>query len=243
MAIANILMINYNRDMPNLLTQTERDVILVHALFGILCGVVLLIPFHLAIGMRIFILVAVYNLLIPFLGFWRKDRQVLELWAFCLVLSMFQVFPDWFLSAQLGVLVFPADGFPRIGAVSGYMAGLWTIPMFMIIFFGQSIQARFSKTAALFAVGLASLAVFGGSEAIMWALPSWYARNVHMIGHVAYYILIPEVLLGVSGYLCHAFVSTRGLTAHIAGAFGIMTFYLGNAAWFYFFFERILWGG
>lgn len=228
--------------MPASLTKIERDVILAHALFGILCGAMLLIPANLAIGIRIFILVAMYNLLIPCLGFWRKDRQVLELWAFCLILSMFQVFPDWFLSAQLGVLVFPADGFPRIGAVSGYMAGLWTIPMFMIIFLGQSIQARFSKPAALLAVGLASLAVFGSSEAIMWALPSWYARNVHMIGHVACYILIPEILLGVSAYLCHAYVSTRGPAAHVAGAFSVMTFYLGNAAWFYFFFERILWG-
>lgn len=228
--------------MLSSLTKTERDMIGVHAFFGILCGAVLLMPGTLAIGMRLFILVALYNLLIPSLGFWRKDRQWVSLWVFCLILSVFQVFPDWFLAAQLGVLVFPPDGFPKVGAVSGYMAGLWTIPMFMIIFLGLRIQERFSQAAALLSVGIASLAVFGSSEALMWALPSWYARDVHMIGHVAYYILIPEVLLGVSAYLCYAFVSRSSFLAKLAGAFAVTVFYLGNAAWFYFIFERILWG-
>jgi hypothetical protein len=45
---------------------------------------------------------------------------------------MLQIWPDWFLSAQLEILVFPEDGLFKIGTVSGYMLFLWAIPFFII---------------------------------------------------------------------------------------------------------------
>ena len=153
---------------------------------------------------------------------------------------MFQVFPDWFLSAQLDILVFPDDGCFKIGTVSGYMAGLWTIPLFVIIFLGQRMSSRSSEAATWFSVAAASLIIFGGSEAFLWRLPSWYAKNVFMIGHIAVYILIPEIILGLSAYACFQAVKGKPLWIIIPSAFSVMLLYLGSASFFYFLIEKII---
>jgi hypothetical protein len=222
------------------MNRSEKDAILIHSLFTLLCGVVLFVFSHIAIGHRLLFLVIVYNIAVPAWGILRKNKQWTSLWLFTFILSLFQVFPDWFLSAQLNVLVFPEDGCFKIGTVSGYMAGLWTIPLFIIIFVGEQVNKRLSAPAAYFSVAAASLLLFGGSEAFLWLLPSWYAQNVTMFGHIALYILIPEIILGMSAYACYLAIKEKPHGIKLPSAFMVMLLYLGSAAFFYFIIEKII---
>jgi hypothetical protein len=153
------------------------------------------------------------------------------------------IFPDWYLSAQLNIVVFPDDGFLKIGTVSIYMAGLWTIPLFLITFIGLRTKERKSEKISYLIVGFITLIIFGLSEQFLGI--SWYAQNVTMIGHIAIYILIPEILLGLSTYRIYT-RCIRGeaifssFLQKVIGAFAIMIFYLGNASFFYFILEKLI---
>jgi len=222
------------------LEAAEKEAILINGLFTILCAIVVFFFRDIPIGQRLLFLVIVYNITLPAWGIYRKNTEWTNLWLFTFILSIFQVFPDWFLSAQLNILVFPDDGCFKIGTVSGYMAGLWTIPLFLIIFLGDRVNKRASNYAAYFWVAAASLLIFGGSEAFLWLLPSWYAQNVFMIGHVAIYILIPEIILGTSAYAGYQVIKEKPHWVKVPSAFFIMLLYLGSASFFYFLFEKII---
>ena len=113
-------------------TKIIRDFIVVHLIFIVLSFSILNIPIPFAMGVKLFFLILSYNLIIPVVGLTRKYTEWNKLWIFVFFISLFQIFPDWFLSAQLNILVFPEDGLFKIGTVSGYMAGLWAIPLFLI---------------------------------------------------------------------------------------------------------------
>lgn len=213
-----------------------------HGIFTFLCVAVLALPIAFPPGQRLAFLVAFYLVAMLFIGLRLRDVEWLMLLGFCFTLSVFQVLPDWFLSAQLNILVFPEDGFPKIGSVSGYMAGLWTIPLFMIIFTGSRVKARFTEGAALMTVAAVSLLIFGVSEETVWMIPSWYAKNVTVVGHTALYILVPEILLGLSAYLVYEKVKGGTMLKRGLAAFFVMTFYIGNSAFFYFLVECIIQG-
>ncbi len=223
------------------MTREEREALWFHLVFSVLCVPVLLVPGP-GVGVRLCILVLVYNIALPVTAKLRGHAEWAGIWLFALILSFFQVFPDWFLSAQLGVLVFPEDGFPKIGTVSGYMAGLWAIPIFIILYTASRIRARYTPAAGYAAAALLSLVIFGLSEQTVWMLPSWYAQNVHMIGHIAVYIIVPEIILGMSCVCAYELVRGRGHVAKVPAAFLVMLLYLGSAAWFYFVVERLLAG-
>jgi hypothetical protein len=212
---------------------------LVHIVFAVLCAVVLLIP-SLVIGAKLFILVAVYNVLLPVTAYLRSHGEWLPIWFFALVLSIFQIFPDWFLAAQLETIVFPDDGFFMIGPVSGYMAGLWAISLFIILYVGIEISKQKSYPAVYTLVAFLTLLIFGLAEETMWMLPSWSAQNVFMIGHIAVYIIIPEMLLGISTLISYQLVRERPVWLWVVGAFTVMILYLGNVSFFYLLIERIL---
>ncbi|RJP75976.1 MAG: hypothetical protein C4522_19785 [Desulfobacteraceae bacterium] len=222
------------------LETREKDAFVVHALFSLICILMIVAPVNVRTGIRLFVLVIVYDLILVFVGWFRKDRDWLQLWIFVSILSLFQVFPDWFLSAQLKILVFPEDGLFKIGTVSGYMMGLWTIPLFIIVFVGEQMEKRFSSGKAALGVGFLSLIMFGGSEQTLWMLESWYARNVTMVGHVAIYILIPEIILGLATWYGYKMVKSRNVLYKTIAAFGIMQLYLGSAAYFYFVLETLV---
>ncbi len=216
-----------------------RDLLLVHIFFAVLCALVLLIPV-LAVGARMFTLVAIYNAMIPLVSHLRKHREWITMWFYSFTLSIFMVWPDWFLSTQLGVLVFPDDGFFMIGPVSGYMLGLWSIPLFVLIFVGIEVSKRRSYSLTYFIIAVLTLLIFSTAEATMWMLPSWYAQNVTMIGHVAIYIILPEVFLGLSTFFCFILVRTRSILMQIVGAFTVMILYMGNVSFFYLMIEQVL---
>ena len=228
-----------NRSSLSILTQNERDFLLLHLVFGVGCALALLAPMDVSSGVRMLILVLSYNLMISFWGLRRGYDDWLSLWFFALVLSLFQIFPDWFLSAQLGILAFPEDGLFKIGTVSGYMGGLWVIPIILIVYIGRRMEARFSRAKACFGVGLASLLIFGASEQTSWTLSAWYAQNVIMVGHAAVYILIPEIILGLSAFFCFQQIETKSHWLKIPAGFLLMQLYLGSAVFFYFLVEII----
>ena len=222
-------------------TKTTRDFILVHLIFTVLCFAVLNIPIPIAIGIKLFILVISYNLLIPLVGLFRKYSDWVKLWVFVFLISLFQIWPDWFLSAQLNILIFPEDGLFKIGTVSGYMAGLWAIPLFILCFIGLKLKEIYSQFKALIVVGLISMNVFMFSELTMWMLQSWYPQNVTLIfDHLAVYIIIPEVILSLSTFYYFEKIKTQNFLLSIVVAFGIMLLYLGSASFFYFLFEKII---
>jgi hypothetical protein len=221
------------------LIPEERDAIIFHVVYSALCLPVLLVP-GLEIGIKLFILVALYVIALPVTARLRGYNHWGKIWLFAVVLSVFQVFPDWFLSRQLGVLVFPDDGFLKIGTVSGYMAGLWTIPVFIIVYVSGRIGERVSSRAAYWAAAFLALVIFVASEETVWMLPSWYAHNVAMVGHTAVYIIIPEVILGISCRYAYEQVREKSNWIKFPAAFSVMLLYLGAAAFFYFVFERLL---
>jgi hypothetical protein len=220
-------------------TQMEKDALLLHLIFIALCVVIILIPFGFSMGIKLFILVVSYNLLIAIVGIWRKYENWNHIWLFALLISIFQLFPDWYLSAELNILVFPEDGFIKIGTVSLYMLGLWTIPLFLIMFIGSRVQERYSISKAYLIVVLMSFLIFGIAEQTMWILQSWYAQNVFMIGNLAVYIIIPEVILGLITYFGYKQIQGKHHLFKVLVAFIIMLIYLGSAVFFYFIIERL----
>lgn len=223
------------------LIRVERDLIYFHLFFIILCVTILIIPISNSIGVKLFILVAIYNLILPILTKIRKYNDLLRLWVLVFIISLFQIWPDWFLSAQLNILIFPEDGLFKIGSVSGYMIGLWAIPLFVIIFTGMRAKDRYSNKIGYLIVVLLSLLIFGMAEQSMWMLESWYPQNVTLIfDHIAIYIIIPEVILGLSSYFVYNKIKNEKFWIFLLMAFLIMLLYLGSASFFYFLIEKVV---
>ncbi|WP_010569960.1 DUF6989 domain-containing protein [Leptospira broomii] len=222
--------------------STEKHAFFFHSSYLVLCIITLLLPIPASIGWRLFFLVVAYTIGLPVAAqIWEHDRW-LDIFRFVFPLSILQVFPDWFLSRVLGVLVFPEDGFYKIGTVPAYMAGLWTIPLFLSTF----AAVRFSKrkpsanpiTKYCVAGGVA-FAIFAFSEEFARTIPIWYAQNVSMIGHTAVYVLLPELILGV--FTAFAYFHTEGkpLRSKLLWTIPTMLVYLGALSWFYLLLEGV----
>lgn len=222
------------------LESTERDAFCVHLLFVILCVVILLLPIPLLIGPRLFILVLAYTIMIPVIGYWRGHKDWIYLWVFAVLISLLMIFPDWFLVAPLGTIVFQPDGFPKIGPVSAYMALLWAIPLFIIVFLGLRIAERQSKPIAYGIVALTSFLIFTAAEASLTFV--WHAQNVTMVGNVALYILLPEIILGLSAFWSYQSIQAKSHWWKPIAAFLIMLLYIGSACFFYLLIEIIILG-
>ena len=220
--------------------REEKDLLIVHLVFALICVPVLFIP--IAIGIKLFILVSIYNILIPLFSYWRRYNNWIKIWLFAFILSIFQIWPDWFLADQLGTIAFPLnDGSFHIGPVSGYMIRLWAIPFFVIIFVGQRVQQRKTRNYGYLAVAIISFSIFAISEETLWSLGSWYAQNVVvMLDHVAVYIIIPEIILGLSAYYFYEIVLDKPHWYKIPATFIVMMLYVGTAASSYFLIEKVL---
>jgi hypothetical protein len=222
------------------LARQEREFIIFHIIFSLIAALILLIPL-LPIGWKLFILVIIYNVGIIFFAIQREYRLWQDIWIFTILISVFQVFPDWFLSAELNILVFPEDGLFKIGTVSGYMLGLWSIPLIIIIFTGIRINERKDLKMSYLAVSFVTLMIFTVSETTIWMIGSWYAQNVFtLFGHLALYIIFPELILGVSSYWVFLYLQKKPEIYKIPLSFLVMLLYLGSCSFFYFVIEEIL---
>lgn len=214
------------------MSQEQRFVLWFHAGFALLAGLTLALPIT-PLGMRILALVVLYNIAFPMLTRSPVYAQARKLWEFLLPLSVLMVLPDWFLSEVLRVLVFPQTGSPFIGSVPLFMAGMWVIPLFIILYCGQQIESYYGRSVALAGVAALSLVTFGGAEATLWAVPIWYAQNVTQIAHVALYVLVPEIALGISAYLACMQTRHASRATQLLSAWMVMILYLGHLCLFY----------
>jgi len=222
------------------LDRMERDCLILHGIYGLSAVIVLMIPGALPVGPRLSALVIAYNLALPITGMRRGYPEWVRLWLFLFPLSILQIFPDWFLAAQLNVLVFPDTGSLRIGEVPAFMGGMWVIPLFITVFLGQRLAERTERKYVILAVCLSSFLLFVGSETVLWAVPIWYARDVATVAHVALYLIIPEILFGLSAFLAYEASLARTVWYRLGAAFTVMIIYLGNLCFFYFIMETLL---
>jgi hypothetical protein len=217
----------------------ESSLALFFTLFSIFAFAILRFT-EMSPGIKFFILTISFHFLLVILSKALRWFTPFKIWKFLLPLSILMVFPDWFLSDVLGVLVFPEDGFPKIGTVSGYMAGLWSIPLFILVYTGIKLEERsVSIFGTCLWVAFFSLLLFGGAEATSSLLGSWYAQNVKNFSGVAFYVLIPEMILAVVSYLAYQGFSSSPFVMQTGITFLIMILYLGNLCFFYLLIERV----
>ncbi|MEM1057292.1 MAG: hypothetical protein AAGI52_17375 [Bacteroidota bacterium] len=220
------------------MTRADRDLALFHVLFGLGAVAGVLAPVG-VLGWRILALVVLYNVALP-LTVGRRHREVLALWAFLVPLSAFQVLPDAFLADVLGVLVFPDTGGPRLGPVPLALAGMWTIPLLLIVWTAGRITRR-RVSGAWASAGLAAVA-FGIAEATLWAIPIWEARGVAQIGRVAVYVVPAEALLGAATFLAFQRTREAGRVAKMGAAAMVAVLYLGALGTSFYLIERVFGG-
>lgn len=180
------------------MTQTKNWAwVSFYLLFSVLAVLLMVLPFDgFPRGWRIALLVAFFHVGLAWVLWQQKQEEDFQLWLFLLFLSIFQVLPDWFLSAKLQSLYFFPDGFYKIGTVSAYMAGLWTIPLFLVVKIAKMIVSTPTQQMGL--GGLVSGIVFGLSEAFSDSLLGiWQAKGVAMWANMAIYVIPAEVVLGV----------------------------------------------
>lgn len=212
-----------------------------HVLFLTMGISFLLFIDSIAPGIQFLIIVILYDLMVVSLALLKDDTNtIFRIWSFAAVLSLFQIFADWYLSSYLEVLVFPDDGLFKIGPVSGYMAGLWTIPFFMIIWIAFRIEQEFDYQRSVISSMLVSFSIFTISEMSLWKFDSWYPQNVYIFNHLAIYLVIPEILLGCSAYIGFKKYEKKSLRYLIVIPFAVMILYIFNLTVFHFIFEEII---
>ena len=176
----------------------ERSLIRLHADMVILAAVVLALPVALTLGGRLTVLVVAHHLVAFVVSRGPSRVRLRRLWWFAVTLSVWQVAPDAVLALGLGTIVFPDLGVPRIAGVSVFMAGLWALPTITIVGVARAIGRRRGMQAEAAAAALTALVVFVAAE---WVLPTfgvWEPVGVTMLGPVALYVLVPEMLLGIA---------------------------------------------
>lgn len=186
------------------------------------------------IGIALLILCVVWNILFYLWSRTEASIQLKQILIFSMVLSVFQVFPDWVLSRHLNVLVFPPDGLFKWDTVSGYMALLWAIPTSTTLVTYYAAKARVKGKLAYAAALVVGALLFIGSEELVWMLPSWYAVNVVKWGHIARYIIVPEIILTALIISVFERVREKSLAYYILSALGVSLIYTAAAVIFYF---------
>jgi hypothetical protein len=207
-----------------------RDALLFHLLVALAAAGVYYFLRPPELGLGILALVAVYNLLLPLIASRGGHREWLELWYFLLPLSVLLVLPDWVLSQQFGILSFPDLGGPRIGAVPAYMAGMWVIPLFWIVW----LAGR-----AVFTAALLSLLLFAAAEWVAHPLHLWQSQHVREFMGVAWYVLPPEVLLGAAAAYAYENSRDNNPLLRLGAAVCVCCFYTGALVLSYFLFEHV----
>jgi hypothetical protein len=182
-------------------TTQERDLLALHLVFLVGASLALVLRGDVPHGVVLTAAVVAYHLGSFGLASARGHTRWLRWWAFGAVLSLFMVLADAVLAEGLGVLEFPDDGVPKLGPVSLFMAGLWTVPAVIITAAADAVAYRRGDRAATLTAVLAAAVVFGTAEAVLTLVPVWEPVGVTTVGGLAPYILLPELLLG---WMIHA---------------------------------------
>jgi len=213
-----------------------RDILGFHAAFAMAAAAALLLTPQQFYGYALLGAVLGYHLASLLWSSRRGDREWLRLWAYLLPLSMLQVVPDWILVEMVGSLRFMDHGVARVGSVPIYMAGMWSIPLFVIV-----ALARLARPPALRAVVavLVAVVMFGSSEWYAHPLGLWHAVSVeHSVVGIALYVLPAEAALGLAAWWGFEATRGRGLAPQILVAMATSVFYTGMLITSYFFIEH-----
>ena len=190
------------------------------------------------LGVLIGAWVLAYNVLLPWAGWLRGEPDVIDLWTFLLPLSLLQVIPDWVLCSAFHVLVFPDLGGARLGPVPAFMAGLWVVPLVLVIWI-TSLSRRVSERLAPVAAAVSALAIFGVAEWAARPLGLWYAYGVRMVDGVALYVLPAETVLGIAAWRVYERVQGRLWLAKLSGAATVSVLYTGTLVMALFLGQRL----
>lgn len=219
------------------MTRQTRELLVFHLAFAAASAAALAVPAPVALGPRVFASVLLYNLALPLFALRRGHTEWFELWRFLLPLSILQIFPDWILAAQIGSITFPDHSVWRVGAVPAYMGLMWTIPLFLTVALGERVARSIPTWTG---VAVVSLGLFAGAELALTKIPLWIAIDVHTIAGMAWYILGPEILLGIATWVAWRSTRRRNPALRLAAATAVMIFYAGATVLSYFLIERVL---
>jgi hypothetical protein len=140
--------------------------------------------------------------------------------GFLVLVSLFQVLPDWVLADVVGTLAFPDRGGPRFDDVIPLaMMLMWVAPLFIALSLSGGSAARAALLAGL---------VFAGAEVLAPTLGLWepVGDTTRLLG-VAVYVVPAEVALGWAAATAFALVRHRPLAVRAGAALAVSTFYLG----------------
>lgn len=210
-----------------------------------------------SIGLRRVLWGLFYHLLTVFVCISRKNFQWLDVWAFAAITSIFQVIPDLFLANELGTIVFPNDGLDMFRfdlkkstdgstGVTFVFCMLWTIPISVPILFGVYLlyEWKCSRLLSTFAVMILSMFIIYTDEFSQpfRANPLYIATSKvkHQWAGVAVYVLIAEMILGLSSFMIYDKVA-RGTSFLCKVSCGAMVaiLYTGSLAVAYLFVESV----
>jgi hypothetical protein len=221
--------------------ELERDQLVFHVAFAAVATVALVVPAGPTTGWRIALLVGLYHAATVAVAWQRGHRRWLRLWWFAAVLSVFMVLPDAVLVEGLGTLVFPDDGFPDLGPVTGHMAGLWAIPAVVIVAAADAVGRRRGEGASWAAAVIAAAAVFVFAESVLTAvLAIWEPVDVTTVGQLALYILPAELFLGLAVLAGARWTRSGNPLRAVPVAATVALAYTGAATVSWFLVERVL---
>jgi hypothetical protein len=206
-----------------------RPWIALHAVFAAVAVIVLAAPLT-DTGVEVLCLVIGYNVAVVAVARATDDRELWTAWAVLAPMSVLMVLPDWFLSAELGTLVFPDTGAPFIGTVPLFMAGMWTVALLPLALLGRTVEASRGPTAAFTVVAVAGLALFTAAEYLAPAIPLWEPVGAAQVGGVAVYVLLPELGLCLAMYALVRHAARRSRWATAGGVVAVPFMYLGMLA-------------
>lgn len=207
--------------------RPPRSWLIVHASFAVVAVAVLLIPIA-SLGMRVFGLVLIYNLMVVVVARRTADEVLWRMWTVLAPMSVLMLLPDWFLGAVLGSITFPDTGAPFIGTMPVFMAFMWTIALLPVCLLGWQVEQRRGATAGFVTAAAAGIALFTVAELLAPALPLWEPVGVREVAGIAVYVLLPELALCIATY---ALVRVRHpLWPTIGGIIAVPFMYLGMLA-------------
>lgn len=148
------------------------------------------------------------------------SAELLSLAGFLVLVSVFQVLPDWVLADLVGTLHFPDRGGPRVDDVIPLaMAAMWVAPLFAAVALSGGRPAR---------AGLLAGVIFLGTELLAPTLGLWEPTgDVRELAGVAVYVIPAEVALGWATATAFLRVRNSPLPTRVGAALAVSTFYLG----------------
>lgn len=148
------------------------------------------------------------------------NSDLFALGGFLVLVSVFQVLPDWVLADVVGTLRFPDRGGPRVDDVIPLaMALMWVAPLFAAVALSGGRPGRAAVLAA---------AIFFGTELLAPTLGLWEPiGDTERVAGVALYVVPAEAALGWAAATAFAAVRKASLPAKAAAALAVSTFYLG----------------